>query len=135
MKKTMLKNMSLLLALVMVLSLVLTGCGSSKERILIYTSVEDYVVEDMNARLSETFPDYDITVRFSASTEGALEGIEKKLADNGLGCGDSTMKWRGFVIIAFFLRAGPPQRMKASGFSLSLSSAMIRSVKVSHPRP
>ena len=28
--------------------------------------------------------DYDITVRFSPSTEGALEGIEKKLADNGL---------------------------------------------------
>ena len=34
-------------------------------------------------------------------------------AENGLGCVDSTMKWRGFVIMAFFLRAGLPQRMKA----------------------
>ena len=73
MKKTMLKNMSLLLALVMVLSLVLTGCGSSKERILIYTSVEDYVVEDMNARLSETFPDYDITVEYVSTGSHAAK--------------------------------------------------------------
>ena len=73
MKKTMLKNMSLLLSLVMVLSLVLTGCGSSKERILIYTSVEDYVVEDMNARLSETFPDYDITVEYVSTGSHAAK--------------------------------------------------------------
>ena len=73
MKKTMLKKISLLLALVMVLSLALTGCGSSKERILIYTSVEDYVVEDMNARLSETFPDYDITVEYVSTGSHAAK--------------------------------------------------------------
>ena len=73
MKKTMLKKVSLLLTLVMVLSLALTGCGGSKERILIYTSVEDYVVEDMNARLSETFPDYDITVEYVSTGSHAAK--------------------------------------------------------------
>ena len=43
---------------------VFAGCGSNKESILIYTSVEDYVVEDMSARLAEAFPDYDITIEY-----------------------------------------------------------------------
>ena len=43
---------------------VFAGCGSNKESILIYTSVEDYVVEDMSVRLAEAFPDYDITIEY-----------------------------------------------------------------------
>ena len=71
--KKMTRKVSLLLTLTMVLSLVLTGCGGGKERILIYTSVEDYVVEDMNARLSETFPDYDITVEYVSTGSHAAK--------------------------------------------------------------
>ena len=71
--KKMTRKVSLLLTLAMVLSLVLTGCGGGKERILIYTSVEDYVVEDMNARLSETFPDYDITVEYVSTGSHAAK--------------------------------------------------------------
>lgn len=52
------------LALLLLCAPLLTGCGNDKESILIYTSVEDYVVEDMNARLAETFPDYDITIEY-----------------------------------------------------------------------
>lgn len=73
MKNAFTKKLSLLLALVMMLSLVLTGCGGSKERILIYTSVEDYVIEDMNARLSEEFPDYDITVEYVSTGNHAAK--------------------------------------------------------------
>ena len=35
----------------------------------------------------------------------------------------------------FFFRAGPPQRIKANGFSRAFRSVMILSVKVSQPRP
>ena len=55
------------LALLLLCAPLLTGCGNDKESILIYTSVEDYVVEDMNARLAETFPDYDITIEYLAT--------------------------------------------------------------------
>ncbi len=71
--KKLTKRFSVLLALVMLLSLVLTGCGGGKERILIYTSVEDYVIEDMNARLSEVFPDYDITVEYVSTGSHAAK--------------------------------------------------------------
>ena len=71
--KKMTRKVSLLLTLAMVLSLMLTGCGGGKERILIYTSVEDYVVEDMNARLSEAFPDYDITVEYVSTGSHAAK--------------------------------------------------------------
>ncbi len=41
-----------------------TSCGSGKEKILIFSSSEDYVIENMSARLKEEFPDYDITVEY-----------------------------------------------------------------------
>ena len=63
MKKCM-KLIALSIISVMLLTLGLTGCGSSKEQILIYTSVEDYVVEDLSAQLDAQFPDYDITVEY-----------------------------------------------------------------------
>lgn len=42
----------------------LSGCGSSKETIVIYTSMEDFRVEYLNARLSEEFPQYNIIVEY-----------------------------------------------------------------------
>ena len=54
------KNRFLAMTLVMLtlIMLVLPGCGSKKESVLIYTSVEDYIIEDMSARLKEEFPEY-----------------------------------------------------------------------------
>ena len=68
------KSMALVLAVAMMFSLLLTGCGGGgKEKVLIYTSVEDYVIEDMNARLSEQFPDYDITVEYVSTGNHAAK--------------------------------------------------------------
>lgn len=61
------KVASALLAALFVLSLSLTGCSSKKEKVLIYTSAEDYRVEDMKKALSEKFPDYDITIEYMAT--------------------------------------------------------------------
>lgn len=55
------------------LNMALTGCGGKKDSVLIYTSVEDYVIEDMNARLSEEFPDYDITVEYVSTGNHAAK--------------------------------------------------------------
>lgn len=52
---------------------VLTGCGSKKESVLIYTSKEDYVVEDMNNRLREEFPDYDVTIEYMSTGNHAAK--------------------------------------------------------------
>ena len=54
-------------------ALLFAGCGSQKESVLIYTSVEDYVIEDMNVRLSEQFPDYDITVEYVSTGNHAAK--------------------------------------------------------------
>ena len=45
----------------------LTGCGSNKEKVLVYTSSEDYVVEYLNQRLKEEFPDIDVTVEYMST--------------------------------------------------------------------
>lgn len=42
----------------------LSGCAPRKERVLIYTSAEDYRVEDMQQRLEEQFPQYRIIVEY-----------------------------------------------------------------------
>lgn len=63
------------IAMLIMLPMLLTGCGEQKEKVLIYTSVEDYVIEDMNARLKEAFPDYDITVEYVSTGNHAAKLI------------------------------------------------------------
>ena len=49
MKKGLLMRLrAILLVVAILLSMSLVGCGGGKEKVLIYTSVEDYVIEDMN---------------------------------------------------------------------------------------
>lgn len=67
------KLFSVVLVLVILCSIALTGCGSKKEKILIYTSVEDYVVEDLSSRLEEEFPDYDITLEYMSTGNHAAK--------------------------------------------------------------
>ena len=73
MKRNVLKCLSMILALAMLVPMLLTGCGAKKEKVLIFTSVEDYVIEDMNARLSKQFPDYDITVEYVSTGNHAAK--------------------------------------------------------------
>ncbi len=62
-----------LIAVAALLVGMMSGCSAAKESILIYTSVEDYVIEDMNARLSAEFPDYDITVEYVSTGNHAAK--------------------------------------------------------------
>lgn len=65
MKNSKLKNVvALVLVVFLLLCTALTGCGAKKEKVLIFTSVEDYVVEDLSSCLEEKFPEYDITIEY-----------------------------------------------------------------------
>lgn len=67
------KSVVKIAVMLLMFAVLLCGCGAQKESILIYTSVEDYVIEDMNARLSEQFPDYDITVEYVSTGNHAAK--------------------------------------------------------------
>lgn len=53
--------------------LLLSGCGSQKENVLIYTSAEDYRIEYMQQRLAEEFPQYDITIEYMSTGNHAAK--------------------------------------------------------------
>lgn len=52
--------------------LLLPGC-SKKEKVVIYTSAEEYRIEHIQARLSETFPEYDIVIDYMSSGNHAAK--------------------------------------------------------------
>lgn len=58
------KILTLLMAGVMLCSCVLLPSCSRDEKILIYTSAEDYRVEYMQERLAEEFPQYNIVIEY-----------------------------------------------------------------------
>ena len=58
------KLLAIVFAAAVLLCSLLTGCGSGKETVLIYTSAEDYRVEHMRQRLAEQFPQYDIFIEY-----------------------------------------------------------------------
>lgn len=58
------KKTILILALTFVVLSLLMGCSGDKERVIIYTSAEDYRIEYMQQRLAEEFPQYDIVVEY-----------------------------------------------------------------------
>lgn len=63
MKNRKMRNL-LALLLTVLLCAALTGCGEKKERVVIYTSAEDYRVEYMRQRLEAEFPQYDIVIEY-----------------------------------------------------------------------
>lgn len=71
------KLLSLLIATLMLATL-LCGCGGGKEKIIIYTSVEDYVVEDLDAVLKEQFPDYEIKIEYMSTGTHAAKLLAEK---------------------------------------------------------
>ena len=69
--KTSKKMLMLILAAAMVL--VLSSCGEKKEKIVIYTSLEDFRLEVLNKRLAEEFPQYDVTVEYLSTGNHAAK--------------------------------------------------------------
>ncbi len=66
------KVLLLALALVtLVLTLTLVGCGDDREKIVIYTSAEEYRIEHMQKRLDEQFPQYKIVIEYKSSGDHA----------------------------------------------------------------
>ena len=55
----------------------LSGCGSSKEKILIYSAGEDYKIAYMQERLNEQFQDYDITVEYMSTGNMAAKVLSE----------------------------------------------------------
>ncbi len=51
----------------------LSGCGAKKEKVLIYTSIEDYPIEIMNKLLKEKFPNYNITIEYFSTGNHAAK--------------------------------------------------------------
>ena len=66
------KIMALLLCVSCVVMLA-SGCGSSKEQVLIYSSGEDYKIEYIAQRLQEAFPQYDIRVEYVSTGNHAAK--------------------------------------------------------------
>lgn len=53
---------------------VLAGCGTKEDNhVVIYTSAEDYRVEYLTQRLSEEFPDYNITIEYMSTGNHAAK--------------------------------------------------------------
>lgn len=65
--KLYVKKIIVLVFSMCVLMTMLSGCGSSKEKILIYSAAEDYRIEYMQQRLNEQFPEYDITIEYMST--------------------------------------------------------------------
>lgn len=56
-----------------VLVFTMAACGDKKEKILIYSSSEDYSIAYMTERLTEEFPNYDITVEYLSTGNHAAK--------------------------------------------------------------
>ena len=76
----MMKPIKKLVSFVLILTLFLCaafafpGCGGEKkEKVVIYTSAEDYRVEDLRARLNEQFPDYEIVIEYMTTGNHAAK--------------------------------------------------------------
>lgn len=68
-----------LLLNLLVLSLV--GCGTnSEDKVVIYTSFEDYRVDYMKSRLTEEFPDYEIQIEYLPTGNHAAKLISEGLS-------------------------------------------------------
>lgn len=53
------------------------GCGETKEKVLIYTSIEDYVLEDLQECLNKKFPDYNIVIEYMSTGDHAAKLISE----------------------------------------------------------
>ncbi len=71
------KTISIFLIIVLTFG-VFGGCSNNTEnRVIIYTSAEDYRVEYMQSRLKEEFPDYDIVIEYMSTGNHAAKLISE----------------------------------------------------------
>lgn len=71
MKKVFGRVLSLLLVCAM--ALLLSGCSTADNKVIIYTSAEDYRVEYLTSRLKEEFPDYQVVIEYMATGNHAAK--------------------------------------------------------------
>ena len=72
-KNAIMRLLALCLAVMTVLPLALTGCADGKEKVLIYTSAEEYRIAHLREKLEEAFPDYDIDIVYKSSGDHAAK--------------------------------------------------------------
>lgn len=65
--------MKKLLVLVLFTTLLLTGCGSSDDRVVIYSSMEEERNQVLKEQLKEKFPDTDVVVQYMATGNSAAK--------------------------------------------------------------
>lgn len=75
--KHMIRAISML-ALVAVLLAVFVSCGKRKEKIIIYSSAEEYSIAYLQSRLNEEFPEYDIVVEYMSTGNHAAKLLAEK---------------------------------------------------------
>ena len=71
--KTNIKKISIFLIIALLFSTVFSGCRYSKNTVIIYTSVEHYILEDLINRLYDEFPDYDVIVEYMSTGNQAAK--------------------------------------------------------------
>lgn len=59
--------------LVLTVTLLLTGCGSNKNRVVIYSSMEEERNQDLKEMVKEEFPDLDVVVQHMATGNSAAK--------------------------------------------------------------
>lgn len=64
-----------LLVLTLIMSLNLGGCSKTGDKVIIYTSLEDYRVEYLQKRLSEEFPNYNVVIEYMSTGNHAAKLI------------------------------------------------------------
>lgn len=69
------KKLCIITAVLSMTLMAFAGCGSKKEKVLIYTSAESYRVDDLKARLKEEFPEYDCVVEYKDTGSHAAQLI------------------------------------------------------------
>lgn len=74
------KKIAMIAGITTLAALLLTGCNGGagggkdkgeKEKIVIYSSNEDYLIEYMEERMAEQFPDYEIVIEYKSTGEHA----------------------------------------------------------------
>lgn len=65
------KKLAVLAGVAALALLTLVGCSEKKEKIVIYSSCEDYQIEYIERRMKEQFPDYDVVIEYKSTGEHA----------------------------------------------------------------
>lgn len=85
----------------------LAACGEKKEKIVIWTSAEDFRIADMEERFGKQFPDYDIKIEYMSTGD-----IAAKLLSEGT---------NSQCDIVYSMEYGYLSKMEAAGYLADLS--------------